>query len=242
MKLTAYILEDEQLAKNRLIRMLEEISPEISVVDSFESVEDIVKKLSEESHPDLLFLDIHVADGISMELFHILEVKSKVIFTTAYDDYAIEAFRKNAIDYLLKPIKKIQLVEAVQKAKMLLGVNQQHFSTEYKNRLLVKFGKKLTSLKTKDLAYIYSKNKIVYFVCFNREKYPSDYKLQELEKLLDPSIFFRANRQFITHVDAISGMIKHDSSRIKLTLNPDIEQEIVISTEKAKSFKDWLKK
>lgn len=241
MRISAYILEDEQLAKNRLIRLLNELAPDIDVVASFESVEDLARKLTEEEHPDILFLDIHVSDGISLELFHLLEVKSKVIFTTAFDKYAIEAFRKNATDFLSKPIKKDHLVEAIEKASQLIGLDQQLFTSKYKSRLLIKFGKKLISLKTSDISYIFSKNKIAYFVCSNGDRYPSDYNLQDLEKLLDPSIFKRANRQFIVHIDSISSIVRHDSSRLKLSLNPKIETDIIVSTEKAKSFKEWLK-
>lgn len=237
----AYILEDEQLAKNRLIRLLGEVAPDIDVVECYESVEDLARKLTEEEHPDILFLDIHVADGISFELFQLLEVKSKVIFTTAFDKYAIEAFRKNATDFLSKPIKKDHLAEAIEKASQLIGLDQQLFKSNYKSRLLVKFGKKLTSLKTSEIAYVFSKNKISYLVCSSGERYPSDYKLHELENLLDPALFKRANRQFIVHIDSISTIVRHDSSRLKLSLEPEFDGEIIVSTEKAKSFKEWLK-
>ncbi len=243
MSLTAYILEDELLAKNRLLRMISEVAPDINVIASFESVEELAISMTDNNiQPDLLFLDIHVSDGSSFELFHLMEIKSKVIFTTAFDKYAIEAFRKSAIDYLLKPIKKDQLAEAIQKASHMVGLNQQLFSSEYKSRILINFGRRLISLKVSDIAYIFSKNKISYFVSHKGDRFPSDYKLQELEKLLDPIFFARANRQYIVHIDSISAILRHDSSRLKLTLEPEAETDIVVSTEKTKFFKAWLKK
>lgn len=242
MTMIAYILEDEKLAANRLIRLLKETSPDVNVVEVFETVEDLARKLVNQRQPDILFLDIQVADGISMELFQIVNVVSKVIFITAYDTYAIEAFRKNATDYLLKPIKKAQLLEAIAKARPTQVEQLVSFSNEYKSRLLVKFGNKLTSLKTSEIAYIFSKNKISYFVTRNGDKLASDFKLQELENMLDPSVFSRANRQFIIHIDSIVSLHRHDASRLKLTLHPPIDQEIVVSTERSRTFKDWLNK
>ena len=242
MTLTSYVLEDEQLAAKRLIRLLNEIAPDLKVLHIFETIEDLARKLMEEDQPEILFLDIQVADGNSMELFKVVEVNSKVIFTTAYDEYAIEAFRKNATDYLLKPIKKEQLVQAIGKARPLKSLSEPEGRGEYRNRFLIKFGVKLNSIKTADIAYVYSKNKISYFVTFSGERFPSDFKLHELEDLLDPTLFSRANRQFIVHIDSIASMTRHDASRLKLSLNPSIDEEIVVSTEKSKIFKDWLKR
>lgn len=240
MKLSAIILEDEHFASKRLQRMIEELTHDIKVIHIFESIEDTANYLLSNDHPDMLFVDIHVADGNSFDLFEILDISSKVIFTTAYDKYAIEAFRKNATDYLLKPINKVQLAEAIEKATPIDGKSQNIKSSEFRNRFLIKFGSKLRSIKSSDIAYIFSKNKMSYFYTFDGQRIVSDYRLQDLETMLDPVTFFRANRQFIIHVDSIVKMLRHGASRIKLTLNPSIDKEIVISTDKTRLFKKWM--
>ena len=240
MKLTALILEDEDFAAQRLKRMIEELAHDIKVIEIFESIEETANYLISNEQPDMLFVDIHVADGNSFELFEVVEVKSKVIFTTAYDNYAIEAFRKNATDYLLKPINKNQLAEAIEKATPLNIASEKMRLSEYRNRFLIKFGSKLYSIRSTEIAYIYSKNKVSYFYTVDGERVASDYRLQDLESMLDPKLFFRANRQFIVHIDSIEKMLRHDSSRVKLTLKPHIDEEIVISTDKTRVFKKWL--
>ena len=238
----AIILEDEQFAANRLKRMISEVAADINVVATFETVEDLADYLSQHHDIDILFLDIHVADGNSFELFRIIDVKSNVIFTTAYDQYAIDAFRKNAIDYLLKPLKKEQLAEAIAKAKPVTPSLLSDLSSGYKKRIVIEFMSKLHSVKTEDIAYIYSKNKVSYFHTKDGQRYPSDFKLQDLEELLDPKSFFRANRQFIIHIDAVNTITKHQASRVKITLDPPIDEKIVISTDKTPLFKEWLER
>ena len=236
----ALILEDEQLAVNRLQRMIREVAADIKVVAIFETINDTAEYLSRHLDIDIIFLDIHVADGNSFELFKMVDVKSNVIFTTAYDQYAIEAFRKNAIDYLLKPLKKEQLAEAIYKSKPIDSKGIENISSAYKKRIVLQFMSKIHSVKTDDIAYVFSKNKISYFYTKSGQRYPSSYKLQDLEDLLDPQFFFRANRQFIIHIDAVESITKHQASRVKITLNPSIEEKIIISTDKTPQFKDWL--
>jgi DNA-binding LytR/AlgR family response regulator len=242
MKLSAIILEDEPFASKRLKRMIEEIAHDINVIEIFESIEDTANYLLENEHPDMLFVDIHVADGNSFELFKILDISSKVIFTTAFDKYAIEAFRKNATDYLLKPINRDQLAEAIEKATPLNMESKDILLEKYKNRFLIKFGAKLYTVKSTDIAYIFSKNKVTYFCTFDGDRIASDYILQDLETMLDPNLFFRANRQFIVHIESITKMQRHGASRVKLSLNPSISEEIVVSTDKTRIFKKWLGK
>lgn len=242
MKLSAIILEDEPFASKRLKRMIEEIALDINVIEAFESIEDTANYLLKNKHPDMFFADIHVADGNSFELFNILDIKSKVIFTTAYDKYAIEAFRKNATDYLLKPINRDQLAEAIEKATPLNSKSKKIQLEEYRNRFLIKFGNKLHSIKTSDIAYIFSKNKVSYFYTFDGERIASDYILQDLETMLDPNLFFRANRQFIVHIESITQMLRYGASRVKLTLNPEIDEKIIVSTDKTRIFKKWLER
>jgi DNA-binding LytR/AlgR family response regulator len=236
----AIILEDEQLAANRLRRMLKEIAPDVKVISTFETIIETANFLLKNPTVDLLFLDIHVADGNSFELFEMVDVKGKVIFTTAYDKYAIKAFRKNAVDYLLKPLKKEQLAEALSKAMPFRIDNTVQESSPYKRRIMIKFMSKIHSLKTDDVAYVFSKNKISYFYTKDNERFASDYKLQDVENMLDPISFFRVNRQFIVHIDSIDQIVKHQASRVKITLKPSLEEMIVISTDKTPLFKRWL--
>ena len=234
----ALILEDEQLASSRLKRMLAEVAKDIKVVAVFETIVD-TKSYLKDHRVDILFLDIHVADGNSFELFDLENIDAQVIFVTAYDKYAIEAFRKNAIDYLLKPLKKSELAEAVEKLTQALDKKRQN-DREYPARIVIDFMSKIQSLRSDQIAYVYSKNKISYFHLWNGQKYASSYKLQELEEMLDPSIFFRANRQFIIHIDSIDQINKHLASRLKLKLKPFIDIDLIISTDKTPIFKKWL--
>ena len=218
-------MEDELLASNRLLRMIEEVDPSIEVCHVFKSIKETATFLKDTVVKiDLLFLDIHVTDGNSFDLFNVVDIQAKVIFITAYDAYAIEAFRKRAIDYLLKPVKKDLLKEAISRARPIPEDTEiGDMVGGYKNRFLIRFGRKLHSLKTSDIAYIYSQNKISYFYTREGNRFPSDYKLQELEESLNPSSFFRLNRQFIVHIDSINSMHRHDASRLKVTLKPAIE-------------------
>lgn len=241
--MTFIILEDEMIAAQRLARMVKEIYPEWQHTGVFESVEELAGHLLAHGQPDVLFMDIQVADGNSFELFNVIDVRSKIIFTTAYSEFAVNAFRHNAVDYLMKPINGEELKKALEKLAWFDPAKNkeltEHF-TEFKNRFLIKFGSKLTVVNTSDLAYVYSENKIGYFVQRNGHKVASDYKLQDLESQLDPRYFFRVNRQFIVHIDSISSMNTYSKARINLRLNPEFKEDIIISTEKTPEFKEWL--
>lgn len=242
--MTCIIVEDEFVAAQRLLRMINELPTPLQNLHIFESVEEIANYLLTHNHPDVLFLDIQVADGNVFELFKILDVRSRVIFTTAYSEYAAEAFRKNAADYLLKPIKKDELTEALEKVMEKTPVNNKRLEdnqSESKERFLVKFGSKLTVVKTNEIAYIFSENKISYFVLKSGVKIASDYTLQDLDTMLDKNQFFRVNRQFIVFIDAISSMNTYTKARINLKLVPDFKEDIIVSTEKTPEFKEWLK-
>ena len=240
----AIILEDEIIAYRRLHRLLDELFPnEIEVVESFEAVKDLINYLNENKHPDILFLDIMVADGNSFELFDSVSVESKIIFTTAYDEFAVRAFRKSAIDYLLKPLKKDELKEAVEKVKKYdsgTGQSPQTDVEPYKERFLIRFGNKLYSVKTNEIAYIYSEEKLSFFIMHDGARVPSDIPLQNIQESLDPNVFFRANRQFIVHIDAIAKINRYSRSRINLFLTPDYKADIIISTENTPVFKKWM--
>ena len=244
MKITAIICEDEAVAARRFKRLLEELEGfEVSVLAHFESVEETARFLLENEHPDVLFLDVHLNDGSSFELFDIVTITSSVIFTTAYDQFAVDAFRRNAADYLLKPIKSNELEEALQKVNTSTtnkALSNDQLEVGYKKRFLVRFGTRLFAVKTNEIAYIYSENKMSFFVLHSGKKIPSDFSMQDLESRLDPEKFFRANRQFIVHIDAIKEMTSYSKSRIKLDLEPPFSSDIIVSTETTRRFKEWL--
>ena len=236
------ILEDEFIASKRLQRLIKEIDDSIKVIVTFTSIQETVEYLMEsEEQPSIMFLDIQVVDGVSLKLFELVDIKSKIVFTTAYDEYAVNAFRVNATDYLLKPIKKQELKEAIDRAKTIDPRELPLLDKEqYKSRFLIKFNAKLYNVKTEEIAYIFSKNKISYFYLKDGSRIPSDYGLHELMDQLDPKQFFRANRQCITHIDAVAEMKTHSASRLRLILEPSMDEDVVISTERTRLFKKWL--
>ena len=197
-----------------------------------------------------MFMDIHLADGSSFNLFKKVTVTSPVIFVTAYDEYALDAFKVNSVDYLLKPVKKADLEAAIIKLKNLqLAFSQtsiEHLihslGRKYKDRFVIKLGNKIKTVMVDDIAYFYSKDKLS-FICDKESKsYPVDLSLDRIETLLDPEVFFRVNRQIITHASAIREIQTGAKSRILLELNPPCQIEAVISSERSALFKKWLKK
>ena len=244
------IVEDEKFARENLINHITDLEPGIQIMDTFDSVEDTADFLSK-NQPDLIFLDIHLADGLSFSIFDEVEVKSPIIFTTAYDQYAIKAFKVNSIDYLLKPIDKQELREALQKyhriaAPKIQAVEELKMALlspetkEYQKRFMVKKGEKLFSIKTEDVAYFEGEDRYTYLVNHSDNKYFVDYKLAELEEMLDPNQFFRLNRSFIANYDTIKDVIVMSKSRVKVTLNPSPKRDIVVSTDNTRLFKAWL--
>ena len=242
--MTAIILEDESIAMRRMQRLIYELFENtIEVVGNFQSIEDLLNYLQVNPQPDIMFLDVMVADGNSFELFEIIPIESKVIFTTAYDEFAVQAFRKNAIDYLLKPIKKELLIEAVRKIVKAPNDNIIKAIKEiepFKKRFLVRFGNKLHSIVTEDIAYIYSEDKLSFFILKNGQRVSSDLRLQNIQDVLNPKDFFRANRQFVLHIDSISEILRHTRSRLNVRLKPEYKGDIIISTENTPNFKKWM--
>ena len=245
------IIEDEKIAAKRLEEMLLEIDMECEVLAKIGSVKESVKWLS--SHEaDLIFLDIQLSDGLCFSIFEQVEVTTPIIFTTAYDQYAIKAFELNSIAYLLKPIKKRELVESLQKYKTM----QQAFSVdikklmslfpdqpkEYKERFLIRIGDILKKVNVEEIAYFFAEDKSVYMVTFEDKKLPVDYSLDALEKELDPGRFFRINRGVMVNVESIENMLAWTRSRVKLELNPSTgrNMDTIVSTSRSQDFKDWM--
>jgi len=249
------IIEDEALAAERLSKLLYEYDPGIQVLAILSAVEAAVNWLQTHDLPDLILLDIHLADGLCFEIFKQVPVKCPVIFTTAYDQYALEAFQVHSIDYLLKPVQFSKLahsLDKMQEMRRTLGpatpsvpVNDllkiiRSGEGSYKSRFMVKMGSKIKAVKTGDIAYFYSANKLTLLITKENQKFPVDYALDELMQLLDPGLFFHINRKLIIHIDAAKEIHPYFKGRLKLVLQPPLDEDIVISSEKTPAFKSWL--
>lgn len=240
------IIEDEKPASRKLERMLNEF-PEIEVVAKIESVEEGVQWFAEHEHPQLIFSDIVLGDGLSFDIFEKIPTKAFIIYTTAFDQYTLKAFKLNSIDYLLKPILDEDLSGAIEKFKSFLPSDHSVSSQEIKqliktekttlSRILVKIGYNLKIVQTREISCFFSENKIVYLQTRERA-YPSDFTLDELEEVLDTKNFFRVNRQFIIN----SGYIKniHTSPNYKVEMEFQPQEDITVSRDRVKVFKDWL--
>ncbi len=245
------IIEDEPIAAQRMQMMLKQYDASIEVAGCLESVEDSVNWLLENPPPDLLLLDIQLTDGFSFDIFKKIEYKKPVIFTTAYNEYALEAFRYLSIDYLLKPVTFQTLQNALDKYKLI--TNQQQFdyseifkvlkkipSEQYKERFLARIGHKLIFVKTCDIAYFRAEDKIVYLVDKQANRLPVDFTLEKLETVLDPRNFFRLNRKIIIAIDSIAQIKSYPNSRLILHLKGGQKsEEIIISRDRVPEFRQW---
>lgn len=257
----AYIIEDEPLGLNRLIKLLEEVDPKLQVIGHAETVKSAVWWLQNNAQPELIFMDIELADGQCFDIFKQVKIQAPVIFTTSYDEYALHAFKVNSLDYLLKPVRKEDLIRSLEKyAHLQSHFGQQTLSVQleslmadlqqrgrqpapYRNRFLVKQGQRLLSIETQDIAWFTADGKIVLLMTWNGQRYLVDYTLDQLEKLLDPHLYYRANRSFIVHIKSISTIHPYFNGKLKLSIQPVPEEaEVVVSKEKSSHFKSWLGK
>ncbi len=244
------LVEDEELALENLEQQLLEIEPDIDIVGRFDTASKTISFL-QSNQVDLLFLDIHLADALSFTIFKEVEVKTPVIFTTAYDQYTLQAFKVNSIDYLLKPIDTDELREALNKYKKVTQPQQVDWnqlqnmikgqsSKSYQKRFLVNRREKIMAVKIEDVAYFEGEDRYTYLVRKDGKKFIIDFKLSELETILDPENFFRLNRSFIAHLDSIDKIVVVSNSRVKVHLIPQASRDIVVSTQNTRSFKLWL--
>jgi DNA-binding LytR/AlgR family response regulator len=249
------IIEDEAPAFRRLQKILEEINPDIEIVEVIDSVDESVKWLKNHNNLDLIFMDIQLSDGISFEIFERIKIEKPVIFTTAFDDYMLKAFKVNSIDYLLKPIKKDELAASLTKynnLKNAFGGNDSSFDLnaligqirmddrKYKSRFLIKQRDKLLSVEAIDIAYFQTRNGVVYLCTFDNNKYLMDFNLDELGQQLDPEKYYRANRQFVINFQAIKTVHKYHKGKLLIELAHKTDEPITVSSEKATDFKAWL--
>jgi len=244
------LIEDEQAAVRRLQKLLVEIDPKNEVIGALSSIESAVEWLLAHPAPDVILMDIHLADGSSFDIFDKVSVTAPVIFATAFDEYALKAFKVNAIDYLLKPIKKVDLEQAL--LRISKGVGKDNLGDEFiqklanaglvkKNkRILVKMGQAIKLIELENVAYFYSRDKISFAVLPGNKRYPLDQSLDQLEQMVDPVHFFRINRQFMVKMESIDEMIAYSKSRVKLKLNPPTEEDAIVSKERSPDFKKWL--
>ncbi|MCF6222364.1 MAG: LytTR family DNA-binding domain-containing protein [Flavobacteriaceae bacterium] len=246
------IIEDEKPSARRLRRMLTEINIEAEAM--LHSVAESITWFQNNNHPDLILLDIQLSDGLSFEIFEKVEVKSAIIFTTAYDEYALKAFKLNSIDYLLKPIDDDELNNAINKFKNTKNDREDlHFDLNqikkllvnpldknYKKRFTIKIGQHIRMVNTNDIECFYSENKASYLYSIENKNYLMDYSLEQLENQLDPLKFFRVNRKFYINIEAIKDIISYTNSRLQIKLNHFNEFDIIVSREKVKDFKHWL--
>jgi len=245
------IIEDEQLAARRLEMMVKTIDPSIEIVAMLESVEDSVEWFKKNNHPDLIFLDIHLEDGLSFSIFDQVNVNVPIIFTTAFDEYAIKAFKLKSIDYLLKPIIQDELERAIKKYRDW-GENQQlvNLTELYKlisvkekvnrERFSVVVGQKLKSIDVKDIAYFFSTSGITFVVMNSKSQYSLDQSLDNLLEELDPKQFYRINRQYLVSLNSIVNIHIFPKSRLKLELNPPVPAGVFVSLDKVVDFKKWI--
>ena len=252
------LIEDEELAVRKLSKLLQEIDPTVQIIGTTASVQASVNFLKSQPVPDLILMDIELADGQSFEIFEQTPVESPVIFTTSYDEYALKAFKVNSIDYLLKPIKRHELEASLAKHKRLSDrpntqgrvmfdslvqqLRQQLQPTEHRKRFLVRHLTQWMPVEVSDIAYFFSEEGVSLFRTKTNQKFSIDYTLDELETMLDPTQFFRANRQFIVDIGAVQQIHPHFNNKLKLTLKPVSEHEVLVSRERATDFKKWMGK
>lgn len=244
------IIEDEARAANRLERLLVQLAPHFRIIGKLESVREAVGFLRNEALPDLIFSDIQLADGLSFKIFEEVPAPCPIIFTTAYDQYAIEAFQTNGIDYLLKPVEEDRLAQSLDKlerivprispAQLLALTRASQPRKRYKRRFLIKVGDEIKSVAVERIKAFYSEQKTTMALLDNQRRYVLDQSLSELEASLDPTEFFRISRKHIVHLDACEKIYAHSNSRLKLVIAGLEDQSVIVARERVADFKAWL--
>ena len=249
------IIEDEAPAARQLTKMLLQSDPSIVVIEVIDSIEASVKWLQTFPAPDAVFMDIQIADGLSFDIFNHVEIACPVVFTTAFDQYAIKAFKVNAIDYLLKPIDEDELSMTLEKvrnrksethlppqynADLMQNLMFQLQKKDFKERFLTKSGQNFSPIEVADIAYFFSADGLTQCSVFNAKKHIIENSLDELEQLLNPKFFFRINRKLIINIKCIQKISPHFNSRLKLELTPQYSEDIFVARERVNDFKAWL--
>jgi DNA-binding LytR/AlgR family response regulator len=248
--MNCFIIEDEIVATEKLVGLIKKYDKSANITGIVQSVKNAVKWLNSNQAPDLIFMDIQLADGLSFEIFEQTIVKTPVIFTTAYDEYALKAFKLNSIDYLLKPIDLGELKNAIDKFKennspkeipaQVFDSIMHSLTKKYKNKFVMIVGEHIKVFTTEDIQCFYSMEKYTFLQNNSGREYAINYSLDQLEDLLDPAQFFRVNRKFIVSFSAISDIISYSNSRLKVKLNSNESDDLIVSREKVQDFKIWL--
>lgn len=253
------IIEDEELAVKKLQKTLLSVDKDIEVIGTTDCIETSVEWLKSNPAPDLILMDIELLDGQSFEIFNRVEVRSPVIFTTSYDEYALKAFKVNSVDYLLKPVQKEDLAAALDKYKkmyrttassnnminmesLVKELQQKLQPKEYRKRFLVKNAQKLVSVEVEDVAYFYSDGRLNFFKTKDNKKFIVDYTMDELEDMLDPEAYFRISRSFYVSINSVDQIHDYFGNRLLLYLKPAVDKEAIVSREKVTDFKKWMGK
>ena len=247
-----FIIEDEKPAVDKLIRTLDQLSNPVEIMGVSSTVVNSINFL-QENEPDLILSDIHLSDGLSFQIFNSIQNKAPIIFITAYDEYAIEAFKTLSIDYLLKPLSLRSLQKAMEKYYMIKPLVQTDISSlieaispphkkEYKRRFLVQSRENYFKVEDHEIAYFFADGKYTFLITNSGAKHFSDLNISKLEEQLDPDLFFRINRKYIVQINSIKKMTAFSKSRIKLELDPSHNDPIIVSVERSPSFKQWLGK
>lgn len=249
--MNAVIIEDEKLSAEHLAALLKKLDRSINIIAKFDSIKKTVAEFENGLTADILFVDIHLADGLSFEIFSKINIEAPVIFTTAYDEYAIKAFKFNSIDYLLKPIgvsdlsaaldkyNKLNLPKTAFPFQQIAGVYET-IHKQHKNRFMVKMGDNIVSVKSEDIAHFIAEEGIVLLSTKNGKRYPVDYTLDQLEGFTDPKQFFRINRKVLIHINAIEKISTYFNSRLKVVSTALNDDDCVVSRERVNDFKMWL--
>ncbi|MDP2721208.1 MAG: LytTR family DNA-binding domain-containing protein [Bacteroidales bacterium] len=255
--ISVLIVEDEPHAQNELKRLLAKSGHDVHVLDCIDSVEEAINWINKNEEPDILFFDIQLSDGLSFEIFKHIKTKTPVIFTTAFDEYAIQAFKVNSVDYLLKPIKQHELTAALDKFKALkdepknkntglrleqieelLKLHKPHFKT----RFITRIGDQIKQIDINEVAYFKAEDNEVLLITGNNKRYFVNYALDQLSGLIDPVLFFRANRSYFVHISSIKKISKYFNSRLHIELEPATEEPVLISRVKVPEFLNWIDK
>lgn len=244
------IVEDENLASEKLERYLLKFNREISIIKVLSSIKDATSWFQENKNYDLVFMDIQLTDGLSFEIFNRVTINKPLIFTTAFDEYAVDAFKVNSIDYILKPITFTDVSKAMNKFKnmqnlftpqeVIKKVVDEIATKKTKDRFLVRLGNHIHSIKTTDISLFYADGRTVYLVTNNNKKFILDYKLEDLMNVLNTDSFFRVNRTFIISINTIKDVVVYSNSRLKISPKVSVDKEIIVSREKVSSFKKWF--
>ncbi len=243
------IIEDEQLAQEYLEDLLGETGYDLQIVGVCNSLKNSIKWLIKNEEPDLIFMDIDLGDGLCFEIFEVIDISCPVIFTTAYDEYAIQAFKVNSIDYLLKPISSRDLLQALKKYfRLTANVNRRNniekvasaLSEKHKSRFIIKVGLHIRSLPVENIRYFISRDKATYIMDVEGRTSLIEYSLDRLESMMEPAAFFRINRNYFISFQSIKDIISYSGSRLKVFIKGHSEEGIVVSRDRVSHFKSWL--